>query len=128
MKNALLANEKKVQRQQITFDDLSEELSLLSLQYGAECYKIIQSFPKHGRISYILRGLECEIEQGFVCFSDYDEILLENNITHALLMFMKNSVKNLYKLKAEDDNDDPDYYKIEFKDEYNGFIEIHPLL
>lgn len=124
MKNALLANEKK---EYITFEKLSEELSLLPLRYGVECYKIIQSFPKHGRVSYILRGLEFEIEEGIVYFSDADNILLENN-TLALLTFMHNSVKKLCKFKTEDDINDPDYYRIEFKDEYNGFIEVHPLL
>ena len=127
MKNALLANEKKVQREQITLDELSEEiLFLLPHCYGVERYKVIQSFPKYGQVTYILRGLEFDIQDDIIYFSDLDDILLENGL--ALLAFMMNSIKKIYKLENVNDTDDPDYYKLEFKDEFNGFIEIHPLL
>jgi hypothetical protein len=107
----------------LTIEDLSEELLSLKWQEGIELFKVVQEAPKYGRISYLLRGLECKTECNVILFSDNDEIILQNS-TYSLSGLLIDRIEKITKYDTEDDNK---CYRIELKSEYNGYFEIHPV-
>lgn len=124
MKCTITTEENKIQRgQRISLEELAESIELLKYETGMEIFKITESSIKRGKVTYLIRYLQIELEDGIVIGSDLDNILLEN--MHALSGLVKKSVQKVYKIYANNECDELDYFKIYLS---QGFIEIRPIL
>lgn len=75
---------------EITIEELADDIEMLILAHGIEVFHISESFPKNGDRTYLLRGLTMEFEDDSIYCSDWDNILVNN--FHVLVAFLRDFV------------------------------------
>lgn len=124
MKCTLYAEENRVERgQRISIEEMIDNVEFLKYTEGVEIFKITESFLKRGKVSYLLRYLQIEQEEGIMICSDLDNILQDS--VHTLSVLLKKSIQKVYRIYAQNEDEEFDYFKLYFGD---GYIEIRPLL
>lgn len=82
--------------EEITIEEFVEDIQIGNYDLGSEYLKITEIFKKRGKCVYIVRDLTIELEQDFICSSDYDNIIQENRYT--LMMFLKNCITTVHRV------------------------------
>jgi hypothetical protein len=104
--------------QQISIEQLVEDVEMLMLDQGVEGFKITEQFEINGRKSYIVRGLHMGIENDTVYSNDWDDMIYEN--IYVMKGFLKDSVISIVRTIDGDNRKG----KLDFKD---GIIIIEVL-
>ena len=103
----------------ITLEELEDELTFLNYAQGKEQFILTEDFPKHKKRSLYLDNLKIEIEDSyedpFIMLCDVDHMILNNGFVSA--MFLNSSVEKITKETLAD----TEKFTIVFD---NGTIEI----
>ena len=76
--------------QQISIEQLAEDIEMLMLDQGVEGFKITEQFVVNRRKSYIVRGLHMGIENDTVYSNDCDNMIYEN--VYVMKGFLRDSI------------------------------------